>query len=319
MQSERSDAGSETDEEFRDGLDDWFADPVHNVPTIESIRERELVYNQRSPEWFEARKDMLTGSRIAACLGIDNLTSQNDLLLKSIDIALPEKEDEFKKMATEWGMKYEPEALQAYSEQTGFKLIEFSLIKHENVSWLGGSPDSITESLDRIIEVKCPPMRKIVYGEVPTKYLPQLYINMRCAKIHKADFVEYYPGKPLNIVTVHFSQAWWDENWPKIVNYWNRYLFYRATVHDLSLRITEISARCRQYDKDYGFKHIRPKDKLLFLIRKYRRDRGQLLEGEEFEQDTWPKPRKRKAAEVGEEAEQAQAQAEGEIVMYTDL
>ena len=312
---------------FDDGLDDWFADPINNIATIESIRAREIVHDQRSPEWFEARKEMLTGSRIAACLGIDPRTTQTDLLLKSIGMAPPEQENEYSRAALEWGIKMEPIAIAAYEEQTGEKILPFSLIKHEHVPWIGGSPDGITEDAERpghvkeLYEWKCPWKRKIVYGEVPEYYLPQLYINMRCAKIHKAVFVEYVPDQPMNIVRINFSTEWWSENWPKIVRYWNRYLFYQATVYDHSLRVTEVAQQCRDYDEAHEFKHIRPKGKLPFLVRRHRREQGLLQEGEEDEVDTWPTVRKRKKTEADNEAERLKTMAhtEGEIVMYDDL
>lgn len=302
---------------FADGLDEWFADPVNNNPTLESIRAREIVHDQRSQAWFEARKEMLTGSRIAACLGIDPRTTQNELLLKSIGLGTTVQENSYTRAALDWGIEHEPQAIAAYEEQSGEKVIAFSLIRHEHVPWIGGSPDGIVVLTESgrvvLIETKCPWKRKIVYGTVPEYYLPQLYINMRCAKIHEAVYIEFVPGQPLNIVHVPFSTEWWSENWPKIVRYWNRYLFYQSVVNDHSLRVTEIHEKCRKYDDDHCFKPIRPKGKLPFLLRRQRREKGLLHEGEEDEIETWPAPSTRKRR-IEEEV-----YVPGEVIVYEDL
>lgn len=301
---------SEKEEVFLDGLDEWFADPVNNHTTIEAIREREIVHDQRSDAWFEARKEMLTGSRIAASLGIDPRTSQNDLLLKSIGLGTPTPENSFTRAALDWGIEHEPHAIAAYEELSGEKVEKFSLVRHEKVPWLGGSPDGIVLTKTGkllLIETKCPWKRKIVYGKVPEYYLPQLYVNMRCAKIHEAVYIEYVPGQELNVVHVPFDNQWWAENWPKLVRYWNRYLFYQTMTSDTAMRIEDVVKQCERFDFNHCYHPIRPKGKLAYLLRKHRREQGTLQEGEANDVDTWPKPKQSRKRKPSEE-EPAQAQ-----------
>jgi hypothetical protein len=62
--------------------------------------------------------------------------------------------------ATRHGEKYEDEARILYEQRHGEVVHELGLCPHPEHTWLGGSPDGVTES-GKLVEIKCPMHRKI--------------------------------------------------------------------------------------------------------------------------------------------------------------
>lgn len=181
-------------------------------------------YEQRSPEWYEVRKGLLTASDVAAALNIPAFnsfkgSSRLELLKKK---KYPERFPFFTNAAMEHGVKYESESIQKYEEVSGEKVLEFGLIVHPDIPWLGASADGITES-GILLEAKCPTGRQIVPGEIPHHYLPQVQTCMEVLNLERAVFIQYKPEcitwpKPmqLDITYVDRDREWWKETLPKL-------------------------------------------------------------------------------------------------------
>jgi hypothetical protein len=97
---------------------------------------------------------------------------------------------------------------------------ELGLCPHPVHKWLGGSPDGVTES-GKLVEIKCPPMRQIIPGEVPIHYMPQLQLCMEILDLEEADFIQYKPAetnwpnqRSLTFVNVKRDPEWWKTNFP---------------------------------------------------------------------------------------------------------
>ena len=188
-------------------------------------------YEQRSPEWFEQRRDKLTSSDAATALGINPYQKPFELLFKKCGVGKPFEGN----VATLYGQKYEDEAIEKYCQAMGKKNHDFGLISYDSVSreekvkypFLAGSTDGIAEDLDDlegpiVLEVKCPYRRKIKHGLVPEYYMPQVQLNMAILNIDKADFIEYRPDPfELNIVRVQRDREWFDKNIIVLENFWN--------------------------------------------------------------------------------------------------
>ena len=179
---------------------------------------------QRTPEWYVARQHRLTASDIAAALDIPpfesfNGSARTELLMKKKH---PDRNKFMGNEYTEWGQKHEPEAIALYEKKTGAKVLEFGLMIHPEVPWLGASPDGITAD-GVCIEVKAPLSRQIVPGTIPKHYYPQVQCQLQVLGLEVAHFVQYRPSEltwpneaVLDVTVVPRDDDWWRDALPKL-------------------------------------------------------------------------------------------------------
>jgi len=183
---------------------------------------------QRSEEWLELRKNVLTASDVPSAIGDNPYQKPFELMLKKCGKGEPFTGNMF----TEHGNKYEDEARIIYEERYGEKVHEIGLYIHPTIKWLGGSPDGITES-GKLVEIKCPYRRKIT-GEVPIHYMGQIQMCMEILDLESCDFIEYRPEeitwpKPAEFSMVHVKRdrEWFKEKLPIMEEFWNKVLWHR--------------------------------------------------------------------------------------------
>lgn len=195
-------------------------------------------FEQRSPEWFEQRKDKLTSSDAASVLGLNPYEDYASVLFKKCGAGKPFVGNE----ATLWGQKYEDEAIECYCSVFNKRNFNFGLISYTDVhidnkyTWLAGSPDGIVEDVDFpngfepiLLEVKCPFRRKIVMNKCPVYYYPQVQLNLYITNLKIADFIEYDPRtQTLNVVRIFKDTAWLEDNLPKLDKFWKETEYYRS-------------------------------------------------------------------------------------------
>lgn len=184
---------------------------------------------QRTKEWHEARKERITASEAASVLLMtddicdpyieefnlngttkihgkrskviskDSLdfekndrkycnpySSKKDFILKKRGEGKPFTGN----IATRHGQKYEQVAQDIYRRLNGgVKIHEFGMIGHQEISFLGASPDGITET-GKMLEIKCPYAR-IPTGVPPFHYWIQVQLQLQCCyKLDECDFIE---------------------------------------------------------------------------------------------------------------------------------
>lgn len=139
---------------------------------------------QRSKQWYEMRKNMLTASDIGALLGYSKYNNRKSVIKKKCG-----EGPKFRgNIYTLHGQKYEEVAKQIYETRYNKKVDEYGLIQHPTIPILGASPDGI--STDGImLEIKCPPKRKIT-GEVPPHYWVQMQVQLQVCSLDRCDFIE---------------------------------------------------------------------------------------------------------------------------------
>ena len=147
---------------------------------------------QRSKEWYDLRRGMLTASSLACALGEDHFKSRDELILEKAE----DKEKPFvPNPITEWGVKYEEIATKFYESLNNVKIIEFGLIPHPHFNIFGASPDGICsndsppEYIGRMLEIKCPPKRKFT-KTVPKHYWYQMQGQLECCDLEECDFLQ---------------------------------------------------------------------------------------------------------------------------------
>tara|TARA_B100000927_G_C16422240_1_gene451862 strand:- start:255 stop:1040 length:786 start_codon:yes stop_codon:yes gene_type:complete len=184
-------------------------------------------YEQRSPEWYAARKGKLTASDVPTVLGENHYKSPFQLHLDKLGMGKPFTGNE----ATRWGQHYEDIAIAKYEQVYNKKNHEFGLIPHPTIPWLGGSPDGITED-GILLEVKCPLRRQIKMGEVPQHYIGQVLMNLEVCELETAHFIEYKPGDSdddyiMNVVEIKRDPEWWKRSLPIMQKWHEDWMLYK--------------------------------------------------------------------------------------------
>lgn len=152
---------------------------------------------QLSPEWYTLRKNMLTASSDIGTITGDSYDHKKAKTPEEkqhlINILLLKKNGNDLKGfkgndVTRWGQKYEEIVSKIYEIKTDSNMIEFGLIQHDKYSFIGASPDGIS-NLGVMLEIKCPQLRKIT-GVVPRYYWCQVQVQLEVCDLDHCDFVE---------------------------------------------------------------------------------------------------------------------------------
>ena len=154
---------------------------------------------QRSEEWFLARKGKVTASKISDVMakgrgGAESVTRQ-----KYLDQLVTERltkyiQEGYTNETMQRGTNLEPIARAAYSFSSGFDIVEVGFVAHPSLCHSGASPDGLVEQ-DGLIEIKCPNsnthIEYILAGKPPAKYIPQMAWQLACTYRKWVDFVSY--------------------------------------------------------------------------------------------------------------------------------
>ena len=229
---------------------------------IRKLIEREYA-PQKSEEWLSLRGHMLTASDAATAIGVNKYDTPEGLLLKKCGLG----EKFTGNAATRHGELYEDEARILYEQRHNEVVHEIGLCPHPVHKWLGGSPDGVSES-GKLVEIKCPPMRQIIPGEVPVHYMPQLQLCMEILDLEEADFIQYKPAatnwpKPeeFDVVNVKRDPEWWKTNLPIMEEFGRRCYILENTWTSFPSPKKRRLAKGNQ--RSQRFKHVK-----FFLIKK---------------------------------------------------
>ena len=200
-----------------DALDDLYQ-AIHSAQgcqackcdTTSALRKLEVCRTQRTAEWKEKRRHMVTASESAAVLGQNPYETANALLKKKLGLTVF-RGNKF----TQHGQTMEGAAIERYETETGHTVESFGLLVSADDKWLGGSPDGITRC-GRLVEVKCPVTRPIVLGEIPRHYMAQVQQLLHITGLPVCDFVEMKGPEEFQIVEIKKDIGWWTENQPKL-------------------------------------------------------------------------------------------------------
>jgi putative phage-type endonuclease len=144
---------------------------------------------QRSPEWYELRKNRLTASAVAQAIGKGKFSTKAELLK---DKAFPELAKPFDSHSCpplRHGIILEDMTARCYSQRlNNIKIHNFGMIPHPTLNCFGASPDGINE-LGIMVEIKTP-YRRRVDGNIPYEYMVQMQGQMAVCALNECDFVD---------------------------------------------------------------------------------------------------------------------------------
>jgi putative phage-type endonuclease len=162
---------------------------------------------QRSKEWFDARRGKVTASRIGDMLKtIKNgswAASRRNYAAQLVTERLTGKTHErfYSNEHMDWGKDQEPAARDAYTARTGHQLVEVGMIDHPRIPNAGASPDGLVGD-DGLVEIKCllPANHlELLLTEDPEQYRLQMVWQMACTGRKWCDFVSYDPSQRDNM------------------------------------------------------------------------------------------------------------------------
>jgi len=170
---------------------------------------------QRTEEWFEARRGKITSSKVKVLMAKRGLGETANTYARQLvaDSLLEWFEEGFVSKDMQRGIDLEPEAREAYEAETLQKVTEEGFItenEHE-----GSSPDGLVGDNGQI-EIKCPNvdnhMKYLLMDSCPAEYYDQVQHQLYCSGRDWNDFVSYNNNfkqeHQLKIIRVYPNEEW---------------------------------------------------------------------------------------------------------------
>jgi putative phage-type endonuclease len=147
---------------------------------------------QRSPEWFTFRHQLLTASSISKILG--SSAKRNELICNKCNSVNIIHTSNYTSGPMHWGIKYEPVSLNYYCYKNKTQVQSYGCLAHSEYPFIGASPDGInvleTSPLYGVmLEIKNPISRQI-NGNPKEEYWVQCQIQMEVCDLDSCDFLE---------------------------------------------------------------------------------------------------------------------------------
>lgn len=183
---------------------------------------------QRTEEWFDARKGRVTGSSVGAILEVDPNRSREDVMRDMVRQfhGLPR---EFNgNIATQWGVTHEDEAREDFEHKSALTVEKASFCVHETQPWIGASPDGFVGE-DALLEIKCP--FGLRNNEAPSfktakeqeHYYAQMQVQMYVTGRSLCYFWQWTPRATL-LEIVEYDSDFIAEIMPKLRAFYQEYL-----------------------------------------------------------------------------------------------
>jgi len=196
---------------------------------------------QRSEEWFEARRGRVTASMVGAILGNSPHMTREQAMRRMVRDWHGAESEFTGNVATEYGTFHEDGALAEYVMETGQAVDAEGFLTREE--WAGCSPDGLI-SITGGLEIKCPfGKRKMQPGDTfktldeQPHYHDQVQFSMWVAQRAFWDFFQWAPGGTA-LERVYPCTKWRSKNLPKLKEFWDEF--------------------CEERQQDNAQKHLEP-------------------------------------------------------------
>lgn len=162
---------------------------------------------QRTEEWFNARKHRITASAVGAIMGLAPYQTRDDVMRRMVREYHNAPNEFMGNAATEWGTFNEAGAIAEFEMETGFKVEPAPFVEYGD--HFGASPDGYVSD-GRLIEVKCP-YRLRNGGEFKSiddqkHYYAQIQMQLAATNHHKCYFYQWSPhGTKLEFVEYNYN------------------------------------------------------------------------------------------------------------------
>jgi putative phage-type endonuclease len=184
---------------------------------------------QRSEEWFTARKGRVTGSAVGAILDVDPNATRADIMRRMVRQYHGAPSEWNGNIATQWGTIHEGEALEDLQAHLGKEIVPATFVTHPDMNWLGASPDGYVDD-DFLVEIKCPFGLRDKEAPVEFKsvedqphYYAQMQVQMFCTGRSKCYFWQWTPKDAL-LTLVEYNPDFIAEALPKLREFYMEFL-----------------------------------------------------------------------------------------------
>lgn len=174
-------------------------------------------FEQGTPEWFYARKGIVTASKAATFMAGGQGKSRLAYMYQLIgEIMTGEPISTFSGNAhTERGHEMEPLARDLYQKRIGIEVVQTGFIRnHDGIGGAGYSPDGLVGD-DGLTEIKSrlPHIQAELLdtGKIPGDAAKQMQFGMWVSERQWCDYVSYWPGMPLFVQRVKADKKQQDE------------------------------------------------------------------------------------------------------------
>jgi putative phage-type endonuclease len=175
----------------------WSAKPLADrIQHVTTLMNRPNVA-QRSQEWYDQSRSVLTASEFASILGtpraVGTLALQKTMPPRTSSSSQACSTSDMGPM--DWGVRFEPVVKQILEELWGAEILEIGRLIHPTDPKLAASPDGLLLKADdparigRLLEIKCP-VRRVINEMIPFEYWCQMQIQMEVADIDECEYVE---------------------------------------------------------------------------------------------------------------------------------
>lgn len=172
------------------------------------------------------RSGRITGSRVAAILGLSPWQTRADVLRDMVRQANGLPSDFQGNVATRWGEAHEAEAIAMYETTHGVMTHGGQeLVIHPDHDFLAVTPDGLVGHTG-MIEVKCP--YRADYDTIPDHYVPQVQLQLAVTGRAWCDFVIWRDGG-IKVQCIEADPEWLPSVLPALYDFMTD---YRAALAD---------------------------------------------------------------------------------------
>lgn len=179
-----------------------------------------------APTLSPDRVDRITGSRVAAVLGLSPYTNRRAVMREMVRQHFGAEDEFMDNPIVRWGREHEVDAMEAYIAYQDIEESEIhgsqDFVVHPEFSFLGVTPDGLVDE-DGLIEIKCP--WRASYSHIADRldYLEQIQLQLACTGRDWAHFVVWRPEEPVNVSTVFADPDWLPDRLGKLVEFMDEF------------------------------------------------------------------------------------------------
>lgn len=162
------------------------------------------------------RTGRITGSRIAAVLGLNPYNKRADVLREMVREHFNAPREFEGNAATEYGKRMEPQALAQYEADRGVMTYGGDTLHiHPVHDFLAVTPDGFVAD-DGLVECKAPFRGGYTHHDAVPYYLPQMHLQMACTGRQWCDFVVLQRDGSLHVSRLDYNPTWLAEHLPAL-------------------------------------------------------------------------------------------------------
>ena len=193
---------------------------------------RVLCDDQRSPDWFEARRGKITASEARKALAGKGTKGRRMYVEQLVDDleGIPNFDDEEVKPWFTDGRYYESWARGWYSFKFDVDVQETGFVVHDEYSWIGCSPDGLLPS-PGMLEIKYRTWLRTFDRHAQTGFVtdvfPQIQTQLFVCDKKWCDYVNYWRSIDHDVEKGHVQRVYRDQSYiyntllPAFIGLWN--------------------------------------------------------------------------------------------------